>query len=89
MKTTNKLLIAILMVFPLICGFLLGMDYATPPIKSCEMCEKDDYIEKNIVTVLDNMYTIFDRHNIYDADGSDEMSELLEASDNLSNLYNW
>lgn len=89
MKTTNKLLIAILMIFPLICGFLLGVDYATPPIKQCEICNSNSEIEANTAKLVHNMCIIFDRHCIYDADGSDEMSELLEASDNLSNLYNW
>lgn len=89
MKKLDYIIIVILAIFPLIGGFILGIDYATPPIKSCEMCEKDDYIEENIVTVLNNMHIIFDKHNIYDADGSDEMSELLEASYNLANIYNW
>ena len=89
MKTTNKLLIAILMIFPLICGFILGIDYATPPIKSCELCEKCDTIEANSVKLIHNMCIIFDRYNLYDMDGSDEMAELLEAQDNLAEIYNW
>lgn len=89
MKNSNKLLICILAIFPLICGFLLGMDYANPPVKSCELCEKDTQIEENLTTLLHNMHIIFDKHELYDADSSDEMSELLEAEDNLANIYNW
>jgi hypothetical protein len=35
------------------------------------------------------MWKIFDRHDLLDADGSDEMSELLEAQSNLAEIYNW
>jgi hypothetical protein len=89
MKNSDYLLIIFLAIFPLICGFALGADYATPPIKSCELCEKCDTIEANSVKLIHNMCIIFDRHHLYDIDSSDEMSELLEASNNLSNLYNW
>lgn len=89
MKTTNKLLIAILMILPLLGGFILGVDYATPPIKSCEICKNCEEIEANTAKLIHNMCIIFDRHCIYDADGSDEMSELLEAQSNLAEIYNW
>lgn len=89
MKNSDYLLIIFLAIFPLIGGFVLGTDYATPPIKSCELCEKCDTIEANSVKLIHNMCIIFDRHNLYDIDGSDEMSELLEAQNKLAKIYNW
>lgn len=89
MKKSDKLLVCIMAIFPLTCGFLLGMDYTNPPVKSCELCEKHQEIEENTTKLLDNMWTIFDRHDLLNADGSDEMSELLEAQNNLAEIYNW
>lgn len=89
MKKSNYLIIVILAIFPLICGFALGVDYATPPVKNCELCEKCDTIEVNTAKLIHNMCIIFDRHNLYDIDGSDEMSELLEAQSNLAEIYDW
>lgn len=89
MKNSDKLLICILALFPLICGFFLGRKFANPPVKSCELCEKHQEIEENTTKLLDNMWKIFDRHDLLDADGSDEMSELLESQSNLAEIYNW
>ena len=85
MKTTNKPSIAILMIFPLIGGFLIGQKWGSETI----IYPENPKIEENIVTVLNNMHIIFDRHDMYDADGSDEMSELLKAQNNLAEIYNW
>ena len=81
MKKSNKLIIAILAIFPLIGGFLLGLDCAKSPINK--------EIEANTASLIHNMCIIFDRHNLYDIDGSDEMAELLEARDNILYYYNW
>lgn len=89
MKKLEYLIIAILAMSLWIGLLFLSIDYINPPVKSCELCEKHQEIEENTTKLLDNMWKIFDRHDLLDADGSDEMSELLEAQDNLAYIYNW
>lgn len=81
MKKKHYIYITILAIFPLIGGFILGLDCAKSPINS--------EIEANTAKLIHNMCIIFDKYDLYDIDGSDEMSELLEAQDNLAYIYNW
>lgn len=92
MKKGDKILIIVMAIFPLIGGFMLGKKYANTiiiPEETCTICENHTKIEENTTKLLDNMWTIFDRHDLLDTDGSDEMSELLEAQSNLAEIYNW
>ena len=85
MKTTNKLIIAILMIFPLIGGFIIGQKWGSTTIIHLE----NPKIEDNIATILNNMHIIFGKYNIYDIDNSDELAELIRTETELANIYNW
>ena len=93
MKNNNTKLIALFAIFPFIFGIILGYYMATPAPKiieiPCERCQFTQEVEDNITILLNNMHTIFDKYDILDKDGSDEMSELLEAEYNLAIQYNW
>lgn len=84
----NKILISLLCIIILFGGIYIGTALVPVQIKYIENA-KNQEIEENTVELIHNMCIIFDRHNIYDSDGSDEMSELLKAQDNLAEIYNW
>lgn len=74
----NLSIIGIIILFAFIVGFENGSKRA----------RGNTELTKSLEVALDKAEIVIDNNNLYDTDGSDAMSEYLEASNKVHTLYN-
>lgn len=76
-KIVNLSIIGLIALFAFTAGYCSGLDHS----------RTSSTLTKNLEMALDKAEIVIDNNNLYDTDGSDAMSEYLEASNKVHTLY--